>query len=290
MAQTKKQQIVTTGRGGPVRLVLGCLLIAVGCGWLLALLAQNAPAYATLTLLRDTAHGLGGALCVGLPVFALWGGALLCVSSGHKVSVRTYGFALAMYWLLLSVATLVSRIGEQPLMNYVINSNKTWLGIGENTSFGACLTGAYHLRAFNHGELAGGGLLGMVWAWLLQASSFGVVGGSFILCAVELFLLLILFRFNPFELWGKARENSRQRQADMPAPGAGALGDQPAVPAGYRRGYLLVQWRMVLYRRAGSRAGDACPVRQAVRIPRRTGKDGALCADMRRAALRAGHG
>jgi len=219
MAQTKKQQIVTTGRGGPVRLVLGCLMIALGCGWSLALLAQSASAYATLTLLRDTAHGLGGILCAGLPVLALWGGALLCVSSGHKVSVRTYWLVLTMYWLALAIATLMTDVGEQPLLIYIANCNKSWLGIHENTSFSACLTGAYQLRAFNHGELAGGGLLGMVWAWIFQASSFGTVGGGFILCAVELVLLLVLFRFNLFDLWRKAQENSaRPEEENAPAP------------------------------------------------------------------------
>ena len=212
MAQTKKPQIVTTSRGGPVRLVLGCLLIALGCGWILAILSQNAPAYMMLSLLRDTAHGLGGAMCAGLPLLALWGGALLCVSAGHKVSVRVYFLVLVMYWLLMAIVTLMSSISSQPLMNYVANCNKSWLGMHENTSFSAFLTGAYQLRAFNNGELAGGGLLGMVWAWLLYASSFGTVGGSFMLCAAELILLLVLFRFNPFDLWKHAGERSAQRQ------------------------------------------------------------------------------
>ena len=201
MAQTKKQQITTSARSGPMRMALGCVLIAIGFGWGLGLLVNTASVFSVLQFLRDTAHGLGGTLCTLLPVFALWGGAMLCASARRKVSVRAYFIALVMYVILLSILTLWSSVSGQNLMTFVANCNKSWLGMQEHTSYGAYLVGAYNLRAFNGGMLAGGGLLGMLLAYPLYCTYFGTAGSAFILCAVELLLLLWLLRLNPFEMW-----------------------------------------------------------------------------------------
>ena len=201
MAQTKKQQITTSTRSGPMRMALGCVLIAIGFGWGLGLLVNTASVFSVLQFLRDTAHGLGGTLCTLLPVFALWGGVMLCVSARRKVSVRAYLIALVMYVILLSILTLWSSVSGQNLMTFVANCNKSWLGMQEHTSYGAYLVGAYNLRAFNGGMLAGGGLLGMLLAYPLYCTYFGTAGSAFILCAVELLLLLWLLRLNPFEMW-----------------------------------------------------------------------------------------
>jgi len=238
MAQNKKQQIMTSARGGPVRLTLGGILVAIGFGWALGLLA-NTSVFDTLRFFRDTAHGLGGTLCMLLPVFALWGGVLLCVSAKHKVSVRAYFFLLVMYWLLLAIVTLLGKAGDQTLMGFIANGNKSALRINDNTTFGAYLTGAYHLRSFNNGMLAGGGLLGMLVAFPLFATRFALAGSAFILCAVELLLLLFLLRFNPFEAWKtvnvrraeKAEQQKENAQEEMPPePFYRPVQVQPLIP------------------------------------------------------------
>jgi len=215
MAQNKKAQIVTTGRCGPLRMVLGCLLLALGFGWLLALPSASASSYNTLMLLRDLTHGLGGVMCVGFPVLALWSGVLLCVSSTHKVSVRVYWIVLMMYWVLMGILTLAGSAGGSPLMEYIINGNKMWLNEWNNATYSACLKGAYFLRDFNSGKLAGGGLLGMVLAWPLYMTTFGREGGIFLLAALELVLLLWLVRFNLLDAIGSFfthRAQYRQEQ------------------------------------------------------------------------------
>ena len=173
MAQAKKAQvkIKTTDRGGMARLVIGCVLTAVGLGWFFGLFMNTSSSWSTLRFFRDTANGLGGALCILLPFFALWGGGLLYASSRRRVSYRIYLCALGMYLCLLSILTLTTSVGNRTnsLMLYIGNSNKTSLGIVNNTSFTAYLRGAYNLRAFNGGQLAGGGLLGMLLLGTTQA-------------------------------------------------------------------------------------------------------------------------
>ena len=257
MAQSKKQQITTTGRGGPVRLTLGCMLIALGCGWALALLTNTTSAFVSLQLLRDTAHGLGGVLCALLPVFALWGGALLCMSAKRRVSARAFAFALAMYFILLAIVTLWSKIGDQTLMNYVANCNKTWLGLQEHTSYGAYLVGAYNLRAFNSGSLAGGGLLGMLLAFPLYCTYFSTAGSAFILCAVELLLLLVLFRLNPFEMWKNVNERrDRQKQEPVEEVDEEKYAPQPQMERRHVTVEPLIPQQQVTYSRGTSVQSD----------------------------------
>lgn len=228
MAQAKKAQvkIKTTDRGGMARLVIGCVLTAVGLGWFFGLFMNTSSSWSTLRFFRDTANGLGGALCILLPFFALWGGGLLYVSSRRRVSYRIYLCALGMYLCLLSILTLTTSVGNRTnsLMLYIGNSNKTSLGIVNNTSFTAYLRGAYNLRAFNGGQLAGGGLLGMLLAYPLYAV-FGAPGGVTLLALMMLVLFLILIRVNPADIisavsdrrYRREEEEQRNEQPEAPA-------------------------------------------------------------------------
>ncbi len=256
MAQGKKTQITTTARGGPVRMALGCVLIALGFGWGLALLANTTSSFVSLQLLRDTAHGLAGSLCTLLPVFTLWGGAQLCMSSRRRVSARAYVIALIMYIILLAILTLWTSIGDQSLMTYIANCNKTWLGLHEHTSFGAYLTGAYNLRAFNNGMLAGGGLLGMLLAFPLYCTYFGTAGSAFILCAVELLLLLVLFRLNPFEMWRTVNVRRDEKMQHQPEADAEEYAPQPAPQRRQVTVEQLIPQQEVTYSRSTSVQSD----------------------------------
>ena len=153
-AKAKNAQILTTDRGGPLRLALGGVLLAIGLGWAFAMVMSTVSAWNTLRLFRDTANGLAGVLCPLLPVFALAGGAMLCVSARRRISPRAYLLLLAMYLCLLGILTLVTSVSSRgnTLMNYIANNNKNVLGLIDNTSFSAYLTGAYNLRGFNGGQ------------------------------------------------------------------------------------------------------------------------------------------
>ena len=232
MAQTKKAQVKTTDRGGMVRVVLACLCLALGFAWLLGMLMDTTSAWRTLSLFRDTAHGLAGVLCLLLPAFVLWAAGLLYASARRKVSPRIYLCALFMYLCLLAILTLTTYVGgrETSLMDFIGNNNKTTLGLVNNTSFGAYLTGAYNLRAFNMGRLAGGGLLGMLLAYPIN-NVFGAVGGVTLLVLLMLLALLVLLRLNPADIITmlgdrRYRREEAQRQEELqPAP---EMEQQPA--------------------------------------------------------------
>ena len=115
-----------------------------------------------------------------------------------------------MYLCLLGILTLVTSVSSRgnTLMNYIANNNKNVLGLIDNTSFSAYLTGAYNLRGFNGGQLAGGGLLGMLIAYPVY-SVFNTVGGATLLIMLELVLLLVLLRLNPAELITSMSDRTR---------------------------------------------------------------------------------
>ena len=183
------------------RVVLSCLLLALGLGWAFGLVLDTVSAWRTLRLFRDTANGLGGALCAALPVFALWGSGLMYASARRRVSPRIHLSALGIYLCVLAILTLATFVGNRDttLMDYIGNSNKTSLGMINNTSFGAYLRGAYNLRSFNGGQLAGGGMLGMLIAFPVY-NVFNTVGGVTLLIVIMLVLLLVLLRVNPADI------------------------------------------------------------------------------------------
>ncbi|MBQ9196747.1 MAG: DNA translocase FtsK [Clostridia bacterium] len=227
MAQSKKAQIKTTDRGGMVRLTLGCISLALGMGWLLGMLLDTTSAWRTLRLFRDTANGLAGALCMLLPAFAVWAGGLWYASARRRVSPRVFLCALFMFLCLLAILTLTTYVGGRDitLMDYIGNNNKTTLGMINNTSYGAYLTGAYNMRAFNMGKLAGGGMLGMLLAYPLN-NVFGVAGSVTLLAALMLGALLVMIRMNPADLISMIsnrryrREESQRQEEYQDDPGA----------------------------------------------------------------------
>ncbi len=221
MTQTRKTQIHTSDRGGVLRTVLGCMLVALGLGWCFGLLLNTVSAWLSLQLFRDTANGLGGVLCPLLPLFALWAGMLFCASARRHVSPRRWLCSFGIFLCLAGLLTLLTSVGsrENSLIDYISNNNKTILGMVDNTSFGACLTGAYNLRGFNGGHLAGGGLLGMLIAFPVY-HIFNVVGGAALLILLILVLLMGLLRLNPAELVsmiGERRYRRGQEQDEQPA-------------------------------------------------------------------------
>ncbi|MBQ7455941.1 MAG: hypothetical protein IJS53_05800, partial [Clostridia bacterium] len=211
MANAKKQQIKTTDRHGPARVAFGCLLLGLGLSWSLALLMNTASSWRMLSLFRDLAHGLGGVLCAGLPLFALTGGGLLCASARRKTSPRVFLCLLGMYLCLLTILTLVTSIGtrDNTLMNYI--GGNVGGTVGE-TSYASFLRGAYTLRSFNGGRLAGGGLLGMLLAYPIYLL-LNVAGGVTLMVLIMLVLLLVMLRLNPADAISALVERSEARRA-----------------------------------------------------------------------------
>ena len=129
MTQTRKTQIHTSDRGGVLRTVLGCMLVALGLGWCFGLLLNTVSAWLSLQLFRDTANGLGGVLCPLLPLFALWAGMLFCASARRHVSPRRWLCSFGIFLCLAGLLTLLTSVGsrENSLIDYISNNNKTIL-------------------------------------------------------------------------------------------------------------------------------------------------------------------
>ena len=110
MAQAKKTQVKTSDQGGMARLLLSCVFVALGLGWCFGLLMDTVSAWRTLRLFRDTANGLGGALCalLGL-VMAVY--VLVSLFSGN--SVHGWASTMMSIWLLGGLQLMaLGMIGE----------------------------------------------------------------------------------------------------------------------------------------------------------------------------------
>ena len=59
-AKAKNAQILTTDRGGPLRLALGGVLLAIGLGWAFAMVMSTVSAWNTLRLFREYGQRPGG--------------------------------------------------------------------------------------------------------------------------------------------------------------------------------------------------------------------------------------
>ena len=77
------------------RNILGILIIALGlfaAASTLRLLDGS-----VFTSVRQIVQGLGGALCLGVPIFILWGGLLIMLSAYRRVSLRAFVLLFLFY-------------------------------------------------------------------------------------------------------------------------------------------------------------------------------------------------
>lgn len=216
--KTTKQTLRSTDRGGVISLSAGILSLALGFGMLLGLTLQTSSS--SVLALKNLALGLGGVLYFMVPVFAIWIGALLCVSARHYVSVRSFllsfGFFLALGAFLILVTSIA---GFGTLMDYIHNMNANIKRSAEPGSFGQYLARAFEQYDKKLTPLQGGGALGMlvafpVWRFL------GQVGGLIFLSLCLLALGFALLSINPARLIARldARVQGKAPEAPAPAP------------------------------------------------------------------------
>ena len=102
-----------------LHLVGGLLLIALGVLiFLSVVVGMSGDVFASM---RQISHGLAGGLAFLLPVFPIWGGVLVILSTYRKAPLRTYLLAALLYLLVLTCVNLISRIGTSSLMQYFYN-------------------------------------------------------------------------------------------------------------------------------------------------------------------------
>ncbi len=194
-----------------LHLVGGLLLIALGVLLFMAVVAgMSGDVFAGM---RQVCHGLAGGLAILLPIFPIWGGVLVILSTYRKAPLRTFLLAALLYLLVLTCFNLISRIGTSSLMQYFYNQN---LSRGQApTAFDAYLARSYEMGVKGYS----GGVLGMLLAWpLYQLLGNAILGG--VLCIIGALVdVVFLIRLDIpgiiAQLQGKADERQRHQQEEQ---------------------------------------------------------------------------
>ena len=188
-----------------VHLVSGLLLIALGA--LIFMSVDLNMAGDVFNGLRNVSYALTGALAMLLPLFPIWGGALVIFSMQRKAPVRPFLLALGLYVLLLACGNLLTFTGSprQSLMDFYRVSSY------DPGSFATYLAKAGSSGTQRH---IGGGYLGMLPAWPLW-SVMGAVPAAIvcILLAIVDVLFLVRFDARTVLLGLKNRQDARQERS-----------------------------------------------------------------------------
>lgn len=217
MSVTKKkskQTIQSTDRGGPVLLVLGCLMLLFGFLTLLGLILQTSAA--SLQVFKNAAFGLGGSLHWAVPVMAMAWGSAACVSSKRYVSFYPFVVASILLACVAALITLLTGVdGYRDLMDYVRNINLNYRRSANPDSMGDYIATAY-LQYNGHfagaALIPGGGALGMLLAFPFW-SALGRGGAVTLLIIAVIGLLFLLLRTNPVAFAQRLAYRAAQRQS-----------------------------------------------------------------------------
>lgn len=190
----------------PVLGTLGTLLFATGVLCAVSMFIQVESTF--FGSIRTMMKGLCGCLALGFPFLLIWGGLLLALSNGRKVSFRAFLLVTLLFLIVLALLNLLSRIGENGFfVDYCIARRQH---SPDADSFGSVLKVAYEFCT-QYGEPAGA--LGMLLAW--PAHRFlGTVAGTAVLVILLLAAVLWLFRFNFSGRLAEWKENSEQRRME----------------------------------------------------------------------------
>lgn len=207
MHKGKKGRAKTYDSGSLMfRSVTGVILISLGL--VSAISVVGGIQGAAFTLIKQTMVGLGGALCLGISLFLIWGGALVAFSAYRKAPVRAILFLMVFYVGVLGMINLLSKIGETPLMVYTQNYSRATSPLSPTPEgFWETIRAGYQV-CMEKGTF--GGALGMLTAMPLWAY-VGQTGGVAILCVLCLICVLFFSRFDLPGTFRQLRENSEHR-------------------------------------------------------------------------------
>ena len=160
-AAAKKKRTVSGKRGKPGKKTnqgvdpRGVAGIAVLCLGLLALFCQFIPSNGGfLNRCMLIVRGLGGMLCLLLPVVVCWAGVVLVFFGERKLSART-----------LILSSLIFLFVEAMFQLFRISGvNAALAADGAQASYGAFLARSFTMSAL---DCKGGGLIGALLAWPL---------------------------------------------------------------------------------------------------------------------------
>ncbi len=224
------------------RSIMGVIVIALGVVALLSVVTNMSGTVFSVT--REIVQGLGGILCLGVPLFLMWSGVLLTFSARQSMPVRGIVLAFVFYLALLAIINLLSKVSTLPFLEHLVKYNQQLHPpLVQPQGFWGMLTASFTLcGSWN----TFGGALGMLFAWVLW-TYVGTTAGVVVLVLVCLCCAMFFSRFDLIG-WGREmkersdakleqrEENRKQRayqeqlrlQAEMEA--------QKPVPAYKRRG------------------------------------------------------
>jgi DNA segregation ATPase FtsK/SpoIIIE-like protein len=190
-----------------LRSVLGIMLIAIGLISLLSIVGGFQSAI--FDMVKTATQGLGGSLCLGLPLFFIWGGALVTFSARRKAPVRAILLVSLLYLCVLGIINLLSKvINVSSFMEYTVAyNNKLTPPSADADGYWQVITAGYQVCSVNG---VFGGALGMVTAWPLW-TFLGATGGVVILSIISLVCVVFFSKFDFIGVFRRYRDSSEQR-------------------------------------------------------------------------------
>ncbi|MBN1778196.1 MAG: hypothetical protein JW811_08755, partial [Clostridiales bacterium] len=180
------------------RNIFGILVIALGA--LAAVSALSLLKGGVFLSIRHIVQGLGGTLCLGVPLFIIWGGLSVVLSAYRRTPLRAYLLLFLFYMFVLGIINLVTKTPSQTLMEFFTENT-------ENDYF-SVLSASYQLASV---QGSFGGVLGMLTAWPLS-TYVGTVGGVIILSLLSLLCLLFFSRFDFIGSLRQLRDGRRKNK------------------------------------------------------------------------------
>lgn len=190
-----------------LRSMMGIALIALGVLALLSMLAGLRGS--AFDMVRAVMRGMGGALCLGIPLFLIWGGVLLSFSARRSMPVRGILLMMTVYLCILAIFNLLSKVGENSFMEQVVQYNRAALS-PQPEGFMGMMQGAYELcERYN----TFGGALGMLLGWALWT----YVGTTGSMVVLVLICIVCVMLFSRFDVIGFGRELKERTDARLEA-------------------------------------------------------------------------
>lgn len=174
-----------------LRGLLGLLFIAFGILCLVSILVQLEGV--VFAVVKSMVYGLGGSLAFFLPLFFIWGGGLLALSARRKMPVREFLLSFGLYICILAfIIFITTTYDKNDRRNYTLIDYIYRVNVGESqpnpSGFLPYITRSYQLSVETH---QGGGLIGMLLAWLCNML-LGRVGSLIVLPLMMITLLIFL--------------------------------------------------------------------------------------------------
>ena len=188
-AAAKKKRTVSGKRGKPGRKTSqgadprGIAGIAIFCVGLLALLCQFIPSNGGfLNRCMLIVRGLGGMLCLLLPVVLCWTGAVLVFFNEKKLSAKTLIFGSLIFLFVEAMFQLFRISGV----------NAALAADGAEANYGAFLVRSFTMSSL---DCKGGGFIGALLAWPLY-KAMDVWGGMIVLIFATAIVLMAMTGFS----------------------------------------------------------------------------------------------